>query len=95
MNLYKFYWDCGRMGDVDGLFVASSDEVAEAIGREVYFGEILGKHSEIYGTLEEKDITLVSDDLEKVQWLLSVSGGWPTISGYNPLEYLEEIDKDD
>lgn len=27
--------------------------VESVIGNEVYFGEILGKHSEVYGTLEE------------------------------------------
>lgn len=24
-NLYQFYWDCGRMGSVEGLFVAEDE----------------------------------------------------------------------
>jgi len=93
-NLYSFFWDCGRMGSLDGLFVASPEEVEAAIGREAYFGEVLGKHSEITGTLSESDITLVSDDQDKVEWLVEVTGGNTTISGFNPLEYIEE-DYDD
>lgn len=89
-NLYSFYWDCGRMGSINSLFVADPEQIKSAIGRQVYFGEVLGKHSEIYGTLSENDITLVSDDQEKVKWLVEVTGGWETINGLNPLEYLEE-----
>ncbi len=89
LKLYSFFWDCGRMGEVEGLFVADSEDVENAIGAAVYFGEILGKHSEIYGTLEEEDLTVVSDDQEKIQWLVDTIG-YSTISGYNPLEYLPE-----
>ena len=31
-NLYKFHWDCGRQGDVNGLFVATQEEVDNLIG---------------------------------------------------------------
>ena len=89
-NLYSFYWDCGRMGDLQGLFVATPEQIESAIGRQAYFGEVLGKHSEIYGSIDRENITLVSNDHEKVKWLLEVTGGWDTISGFNPLEYLEE-----
>ena len=78
--LWSFYWDCGRQGDVEGLFKATREEVENAIGKEVYFGEILGKHSEVCGTLEEGEIKLVSDNPIEVMNA--------TESGYNPLEYL-------
>ena len=94
MNLYSFYWDCGRMGSVEGLFLATEKEVKAAIGKEVYFGEILGKHSEIYGTLEADEITLVSDDQEKVEWLSSLFE-YTCISGYNPLEYIQDSEEDE
>ena len=94
-NLYSFYWDCGRMGSINALFVASPEQINSAIGRQVYFGEVLGKHSEIYGNLNKDDITLVSDDQEKIKWLIEVTGGWETISGLNPLEYMEEEYSDD
>lgn len=79
--LWSFYWDCRRQGEVEGLFKATKEEVENAIGKKVYFGEILGKHSEVYGTIEEGEIQLVSDNPIEVMNA--------TESGYNPLEYLE------
>ena len=80
--LWSFYWDCGRQGEVEGLFKATREEVENAIGKEVYFGEILGKHNEIYGMIEEGEIELVSDNPIEVMSAKE--------SGYNPLEYLSE-----
>ena len=86
-KLFSFYWDCGRHGDVEGLFIATQKEVDDAIGKGVYFGEILGKHSEIYGTLDEQDIKMVSEDTEKVIWIEGLLSS--DVCGYNPLTYLE------
>lgn len=81
LKLWKFHWDYGRSGDVRGLFKATQEEIDKAIGNEVYFGEILGKHSEVYGVLEECDLTLVSDNPVEVNVASE--------SGYNPLEYIQ------
>jgi hypothetical protein len=88
-KLYKFYWDVRRMGSVDGLFVADEAEIEKAIGKEIYFGEILGKHSDIQGELEATDLTVASDDQDFIAKLVEVIGS-EHISGYNPLDYLEE-----
>jgi len=64
LKLYKFMWDCGRMGDVEGIFAATDEVIQNAIGKRVYFGEILGKHSEIYGDLGDGDLTELTDDQE-------------------------------
>lgn len=93
LKLYSFCWDCGRMGNLDGLFVAEESEVAKILGKDVYFGEVLGKHSEIYGTIDEEDITVVSDDQEKIEWLVGILG--TNISGYNPLSYYEPEDDEE
>ena len=79
--LWSFYWDCGRQGEVEGLFKATKEEVKNAIGKRAYFGEILGKHSEIYGTIEADEIKLVSDN--PIEVMNDVE------SGYNPLEYIQ------
>lgn len=92
--LAKFYWDCGRMGDVHGLFICDKADLEAAYGREVYFGEILGKHSEIYGTLEANDITVKSEDQDFIAKLLEIIGS-STISGYNPLSYFSEEDEEE
>lgn len=86
-KLYSFYWDCGRSGDLSGLFIAEESEVQKILGKEVYFGEVLGKHSEIYDTIGIDDIKEVSSDTEKVEWLENLLGS--TVSGYNPLDYFE------
>lgn len=90
-RLYKFYWDCGRMGDVEGLFIADEKEVDKSIGKFVYFGEILGKHSEVDGHLDKEDLEMV-DYPEDVLKLLekTVADESGTIRGYNPLLYLVE-----
>lgn len=87
-RLWKFYWDCGRMGEVEGLFVASEEQVNSALGKHVYFGEILGKHSDVHGTLEEKDLTVIEVPESAIEAIVAVTG--ENISGYNPLEFLEE-----
>lgn len=89
LKLYKFFWDYGRMGDVEGLFVADTEQVEAAIGSAVYFGEILGKHSEIYGDLGYEDLEIISDDPEKIAWLVEIIGS-STISGHNPLYYIKD-----
>lgn len=85
--LWKFGWGFGY-GEVGGLFVASEQEVADLIGKEVYFGAVLGKHSEVYGEIEEGDIKKVDLDPETVAKVSAVLGD--TWSGYSPLHYVEE-----
>jgi hypothetical protein len=87
-GVYKFHWDYGRMGEVDGVFVASQESIAKAIGKQVYFGEILGKHSEVYGELDDGDYELLTDNPEVVALVLEHK----LESGYNPLDYIEEME---
>ena len=93
LKLYSFHWDCGRSGDLDGLFVAEEDQVDSAIGKRLYFGEVLGKHSEVEGILEASDLEEVSREQDKITWLVDLLG--TSISGFNPLEYLVEDEEDE
>lgn len=87
-GIYEFYWDVGRMGSVSGTFIADSDMIDKAIGKQVYFGEILGKHSEVYGTLDEWDLELKTQDQDFINKFEEIMGeGYST--GYNPLDYIE------
>lgn len=88
-KLYNFFWDCGRAGDLKGLFIADEEEINKLIGKEIYFGEVLGKHSEIFGILERDEVEVKSDDQEFISKLIDVLGDG-TISGFNPLDYYEE-----
>lgn len=93
-KLVRFKWDVRSMGTVEGIFVTTDEELGEAVGREIYFGEILGKHSEISGTLDAEDITTLSLDQEFIDKLVEVFGE-TKISGYCPLDYFEEEDEDE
>ena len=92
--LAKFFWDCGSSGDIDGLFIAEKSKIEAAHGKHVYLGEVLGKHSEIYGYLDEGDITIISEDPVVIETFSNLFED-DTISGFNPLEYIQEEDEED
>lgn len=79
------------MGSVSGLFVATEDEIDKNIGRDVHLGEALGKHSEVYGTLDRDDLELILEDESAIAALRRAVGG-DLISGYNPLDYIEDTE---
>lgn len=62
--LYKLHFDCGRQGILTGLFVQDPSKVKKLVDskEEIYFGEALGKHSEIIGPLGDVDYTFITDD---------------------------------
>ena len=91
--IYKFYQDHGRMGSLEGIFVADPEEVKRLINsqKEIYFGEVLGKHSEISSVITEGEITMVSDDPAFVK----LFEFHDLSSGYCPFDYLEDDDYGD
>jgi len=91
--LVEFKWYCGRMGTLSGLFVTTQEEIDNIIGKEVYFGEVLGKHSEIQGEITAEDFKVKSDDQAFIDKLVEVLG--EHISGYSPFDYIEEDEEDE
>ena len=91
--VYKLHFDCGRNGELTGLFIAEKEDVDKLIesGEEVCFGEVLGKHSEVCGLIEESDITLISTE-ENVIKLIEEHG---LENGFNPFDYINDNDEDD
>lgn len=87
-GLYKFEKHFGRMGMLDGVFIADDSAVNEIVGTEVCFGEALGKHSEIECTIEDGDIWPVSDD-QRIVDILEEKFPSGTVCGWNPLDYLD------
>jgi hypothetical protein len=92
MNLYEWEWDCGRQGSVGGRFFATPDSLERIFGKEIYFGEILGKHSEVVGRLERDEVKLVTDNQEFIAKAKELSVNLE--SGYNPFDYYEGDDID-
>lgn len=45
------------------------------LGKTIYFGEIAGKHSEIYNTLDEEDIEVIEDQKVIVNFLTENPSG--------------------
>ena len=90
--LAEFFVDCGRMGELHGLFVAESESIADAFGREAYFDEVLGKHSEIEVELNSDNIAVLGASdafIEEFQRLL------PDGVGICPLSYLRGPEGDE
>jgi len=96
--IYKLNVDCGRMGNLEGIFIATIEQVNKLISSEigVYFGEVLGKHSEIFGSIGNEDIELLTDNEEAVR----VVEDYGLSNGYNPFDYTSinfeaDFDTDD
>ena len=87
--VYTFHFGCYRMGTLYGLFIADKKEMEDLVAseKEIYFGEVLGKHSEIIGKITEDDYTLISDDPATVEFCkrnkLEI--------GFNPVKRFKEL----
>jgi hypothetical protein len=83
--VYKLNVSCGRGGNLTGLFIAKKNHVKLLLENklEVYFGEVLGKHSDIYGKIEEEEIVFVSDS----QDVIDVIETHQLENGFNPFGY--------
>ncbi len=79
-KLWDFYLDYGRMGQLEGVFEATEEEIKNAIGKDVSWDELLGKHSCDTFTLEESMITPHKADKPM---------------GFDPLECLDEEEDDE
>jgi len=86
--LYKFYENCGRMGSLDGIFVADEKDIEKMIGKNVYLGEVLGKHSDVDIDITDKSFTKQELDSETIEKVCKLLG--ETWSGYNPIAIYKE-----
>ena len=66
-KLFKFYENCGRMGDLSGIFIAEQEDVDKLLGKEIWLGEVLGKHSGISVTIDADSITALTDDQDFIE----------------------------
>jgi len=85
-KLYHFKWDCYRQGEVEGLFVEDEETITKNIGKDVIFGEILGKHSDVFGTLGMEDLEVIDVSESFINEFQEKIGSF----GYNPIEYIED-----
>lgn len=85
-NLYKLQQDYGRMGFIQGFFLATPSKMESIMGTEVYFGEALGKHSEIFCNISDSTVKMISSDQSFIEKAVEC-GLVP--NGYNPFNYLD------
>ena len=93
-QLYKFEFDCGRMGSLDGIFIADDKKIKQLTKNNpsIYFGEVLGKNSEIFGDFSEMNVEKIKMDSRTVKKVCSILGkSW---GGYNLMDYVEENELD-
>ena len=84
-GIYRFSWDVPRGGEICGIFTAESSDIEGIIDKEIYLGEVLGKHSDVSGVVEKDEIELITED----PFLVSEFDRLGMETGYNPLDYYE------
>jgi len=77
--ILNFYWS-RRQSDIFESRVFPR-ETAERImemmlDKQIYFGEIEGKHSEVCGTLDEDEITITDDKAKVTEFISANPDGW-------------------
>lgn len=87
-GVYKFCAYFGRMGELNGVFVANEYEIDKLMGQTVYFGEALGKHSDIHCVITEENTQLITQDETIIQLFLDND----LTTGFNPLDYVDDDD---
>lgn len=93
LGIYRYH-EIGRYHDIQGIFLATDEEVEKLIGTELYLGEIAGKHSEVTVEVTKNDIILVTEDALAVE----IFSRYGLSNGVNPFDYIpeeEEADGDD
>jgi len=81
------YYEDFYYGSISGLFICTQADLDKVIGRDIHYGECLGKHSEVSHTLNETNFEIKSDDQAMIA-LLEATFDSPTISGTNPVLVL-------
>jgi hypothetical protein len=90
-GIYRYSEYFGRMGSLDGVFVATDKEVAEAMGKTVHMGEVLGKHSDINAHITPETITRITEDPQFVKFFFDHIGE----VGHNPIEQYDPDEEDE
>jgi len=86
LKVYKWSVYLGRGGDLEGMFVATKEDVEASYGKTVMIYEGCGKHSNPTVVLAEDQFKVKSEDPAVVGF---VRAGGST--GYDPLEYIHHI----
>ena len=107
MKLYRWYAYFGRSGSLSGLFVVNERgeqllREAIAVNARVYFGEVLGKHSDVDWRFTAEAFTQVEATDEEIQTICRVLQidlknlkHTRSILGWNPLGRMLDREEDE
>lgn len=87
-GLYKMYLDCDRQGELTAIFIERKDFVDYLLKTniEIYFGEALGKHSDVTCNFTEEPENTIQFITDKPD-VISIVQEYGLENGYNPFEY--------
>lgn len=92
--IVEFGVDCGRQGSLEGIFVCEKEALEKLYGKTVYFGEVLGKHSEVEIDIDAECFEIRTEDQDFIAKFIEIMGDG-TISGYSPFDYIDEVESDE
>lgn len=92
LKLYAYDEDFGRMGNLSGVFVSTDEELLSKKGKIAYFGEVLGKHSDIYTDEWYENVRLLTDDQDFIKKAIEYG---LVNSGFTPLEYIDDFEDEE
>ncbi len=85
LKLYK--WEENfRGGTLEGVFIADDANMPKLYGKDIYLGEVMGKHSEVSLRFSEGDFEILTEDQDFIEHFDQVVGE----IGYNPFAYLRK-----
>jgi hypothetical protein len=84
-GLYQWSASFGRMGDLSGIVITTPKELKIRAGADVYFGEVLGKHSNVWYEFDPSDFRLITNKPHEMDALKQLPN---LLSGYDPIEAL-------
>ncbi len=106
--LIKFFFDGGRMGDLYGKALMRETTWNSIQNRRWYASDVLGKHSEVWGTFGDDSFStkeITDDQLEMLSDVLGFNiskldeeqvfySPYINIAGFAPYDYILEEDEE-
>lgn len=84
-KLWRWSFD-SRGGTLESYFTATEEEVQGILGETGWFGEVLGKHSDVSVRFTREQFDVISEDSAFVESFKEIIGS----TGYLPFAVLED-----
>lgn len=87
-------------GRVESLIVCTTNDINSMVGKNIHFGEVAGKHSEVYGEITSDMFEIISDSSIVIDTFLgafeTAHDHEPvTLMGISPFDYDDEESEDE